>query len=64
MFGLMHGLRLDGGVTVDVDLTAILASVLAGVLLVWVRVRGGSLQPAVVLHNGINSSTLAVGAMG
>lgn len=63
LFGLVHGLILDDGFILTVDPAAIVASALIGLLLVWVRIRWDSLLPAVLLHNGWNSSVVAATAL-
>lgn len=59
LFGLGHGLHLREGFEVTLDLGSVIVSTLLGVLLVWLRIRWNSLWPAVLAHNGINSSIVA-----
>ncbi|ASO18803.1 membrane protease YdiL (CAAX protease family) [Actinoalloteichus hoggarensis] len=49
-FGLGHGVFLDPAAGVTVDVAAVLATGIAGVLMAWVRARTGSLWPAFLAH--------------
>lgn len=63
LFGLGHGLFIRDGATLAVDPTAIITTSIVGLILVWVRIRGASLVPAVLVHNGINVSVVAMVAL-
>lgn len=58
LFGLGHGLAFTDGFTLHVDLAPVVVTGLIGWLLMWVRIRWDSLLPAVLLHNGWNSSVV------
>ncbi len=53
LFGLVHGLQVSSeGVTFD--LAYLVITSLLGVIFIWIRIRWGSLYPAILAHNGVN----------
>ncbi|APU13279.1 MULTISPECIES: CPBP family intramembrane glutamic endopeptidase [Actinoalloteichus] len=49
-FGLGHGVLFDPAEGLSVDIAAVLATGIAGVIMAWVRARTGSIWPAFLAH--------------
>ena len=57
VFAALHGIsRPDGEFTIDP--VTLLLSAPAGLLLGWIRLRGGSIWPCVLAHNAMNTALL------
>jgi uncharacterized protein len=54
LYGLLHGLTLDGDLKVKFDLSRLLITMLIGFALAWAKEKSGSLIPGMVGHNLIN----------
>lgn len=63
LFGLAHGIQVDPSFTLTVEPGAILYTAFTGAILGWVRVHTGSLWPAILVHNGINTSLVVAAAV-
>lgn len=57
-FGVPHGLVVDNGLTLDIPVLVFTS--LWGLLLGWIRIRSGSVLPAMVAHSGINLTMVLV----
>lgn len=62
-FGLIHGLVFDAHLVPALDPPLFLFSGLAGLALGWIRMRSGSILPAMAAHSGINLSAVVVTAL-
>jgi uncharacterized protein len=54
LYGLLHGLSVDGDLKISFDLTKLIITALIGCVLAWVKERSGSLLPGMIGHNLIN----------
>lgn len=63
LFGLAHGLSVEGGWAMTFDLGQVLFTGLVGLMLVWIRIRWASLWPAVLAHNAFNFSVTVANAL-
>ena len=59
-FALIHGMVLDAHLSLTVDVPLFAFSGIAGLALGWIRIRSGSILPAMAAHSGINLSALIV----
>ncbi|HEY1772148.1 MAG TPA: CPBP family intramembrane glutamic endopeptidase [Gammaproteobacteria bacterium] len=56
MFGMLHGIDVKAGATpvIHIYWSAMIFPAIIGVLLAWLRERGGSVWPGVLFHNFVN----------
>lgn len=56
LFGLVHGFFFSPGLSLTVDVPHFVFAAVAGLALGWIRIRSGSILPAMAAHSGINLS--------
>ncbi len=61
LFGLGHGVAVDGDLMVSFSFAATIFTGMVGFALGWVRARSGSIIPAIVLHNLFNVALVVLG---
>ncbi len=54
LYGLLHGLTVDGDLKIKFDLYRLMITMLIGFALAWAKEKSGSLIPGMIGHNLIN----------
>lgn len=63
VFALFHGFVLGDDLSLTVNIPLLVFSLVAGLALGWIRIRSGSVLPAMAAHSGINLSAAVLPAL-